>query len=163
MTNWLKILILKDLDWIQVFLKNFSSHIHTFFIKQCALRSFCIKMLCFSKIWFFQTFNRSNLFFDQSKLQLKFLVWICLTQLMFDWFSINRNWKIFSFYVFDQNFFSCIICVQNSNTFHCFCIHLAVLQSYLSLFSHITCIHFATLDTQLDQKIDWLIFELCTF
>ena len=24
---------------------------------------------------------------------------------------------------------------------YCFCIHLAVLQSYLSLFSHITCIH----------------------
>ena len=39
---------------------------------------------------------------------------------------------------------------------HCFCIHLAVLQSYLSLFSHITCIHFATLGTQLDQK-NWLI------
>ena len=46
---------------------------------------------------------------------------------------------------------------------HCFCIHLAVLQSYLSLLSHITCIHFATLGTQLYQKIDWLIFELCTF
>ena len=41
---------------------------------------------------------------------------------------------------------------------HCFCIHLAVLQSYLSLFSHITCIHFATLGTQLDQKlIDWFL------
>ena len=75
-TNWLKILIFEDLGWIQVLLKNFSSHIHAFFfIKQCALRSFCIKMLCFSKIWFFQTFDRSNLFFDQSKLRLKFLVW----------------------------------------------------------------------------------------
>ena len=40
-----------------------------------------------------------------------------------------------------------------------FCIHLAVLQLYLSLFSHITCIHFAKLSTQLDLKIDWLIFE----
>ena len=40
-----------------------------------------------------------------------------------------------------------------------FCIHLAVLQSYLSLFSHIRCIHFAKLGTQLDLKIDWLIFE----
>ena len=38
-------------------------------------------------------------------------------------------------------------------------IHLAVLQSYLSLFSHIPCIHFAKLGTQLDLKIDWLIFE----
>ena len=44
---------------------------------------------------------------------------------------------------------------------HCivFCIHLAVLQTYLSLFSHIPCIHFAKLGTQLDLKIDWLIFE----
>ena len=74
-----------------------------FFIKQCALRSFCIKMLCFSKIWFFQTFDRLNLFFDQSKLRLKFLVWVCLTRLMFDRFSIDHNWKIFSFYVFDQS------------------------------------------------------------
>ena len=110
-TNWLKILILEDLGWIQVFLKNFSSHTHAFFIKQCALRSFCIKMLCFSKICFFQTFDRSNLFFDQSKLRLKFLVWVCLIRLMFDRFSIDRNWKIFSFYIFYHNFFSCIICV----------------------------------------------------
>ena len=44
---------------------------------------------------------------------------------------------------------------------HCivFCIHLAILQSYLSLFSHIPCLHFAKLGTQLDFKIDWLIFE----
>ena len=48
---------------------------------------------------------------------------------------------------------------------HCIvlCIHLAFLQSYLSLFSCITCIHFAKLGTQLDLKIDWLIFEFCTF
>ena len=44
---------------------------------------------------------------------------------------------------------------------HCivFYIHLVVLQSYISLFSYITCIHFAKLGTQLDLKIDWLIFE----
>ena len=44
---------------------------------------------------------------------------------------------------------------------HCivFCIYLVVLQSYLSLFSHIPCIHFAKLDTQLDLKIDWLILS----
>ena len=106
-TNWLKILILEDLGWIQVFLKNVSSHTYAFFfiIKQCVLRSFCIKMLSISKIWFFQTFNRSNLFFDQPKLQLKFLVWVYLTQLMFDRFSIDCNWEIFSFYIFYQNYF----------------------------------------------------------
>ena len=89
-----------------VFEKLFISYSCIFFIKQYALRSFCIKMLCFSKIWFFQNFDRSNLFFNQSKLRLKFLVWVCLTRLMFDQFSIDRNWKIFSFYVFDQNIFS---------------------------------------------------------
>ena len=93
---------------LSVFEKLFVSYsciffIILFFIKQCALRSFCIKMLCFSKIWFFQTFDRLNLFFDQSKLRLKFLVWVCLTRLMFDRFSIDHNWKIFSFYVFDQS------------------------------------------------------------
>ena len=87
-----------------VFEKLFVSYLCIFFIKQCPLTSFCIKMLCFSKIWFFQTFDRSNLFFDQSKLRLKFLVWVCLTRLMFNRFSIDRNWKIFSFYVLDQNF-----------------------------------------------------------
>ena len=106
-TNWLKILILEDLGLnSSVFWKTFRLILmHYFFIKQCALRSFCIKMLCFSKIWFFQTFDWSNLFFDQSKLRLKFLVWVCLTRLMFDRFSIDRNCKIFSFYVFDQIFF----------------------------------------------------------
>ena len=44
---------------------------------------------------------------------------------------------------------------------HCivFCIHLVVLHSYLSLFSYIACIHFTKLGTQLDLKIDWLIFQ----
>ena len=87
---------------LSVFEKLFVSYSCIFFIKQCALRSFCIKMLCFSKICFFQTFDRSNLFFNQSKLRLKFLVWVCLTQLMFNRFSIDRYWKIFGFYVFDQ-------------------------------------------------------------
>ena len=112
-TNWLKILFLEDLGWIQVFFeKLLISYSCISFIKYCALRSFCIKLLCFfQKIWFFHA---------------SFM------------FRIHMH---------------CIV----------FCIHLAVLQSYLSLFSRITCIHFATLGTQLDQKIDWLIFELCTF
>ena len=88
-----------------VFEKLLISYSCISFIKQCALRSFCIKMLYFSKNWFFHIFDRSNLFFDQSKLRLKFLVWVCLIRLMFDRFSINRNWKIFSFYIFYHNFF----------------------------------------------------------
>ena len=47
---------------------------------------------------------------------------------------------------------SCIIC--DKIHIHCivFFIHLTFLQSYLSLFSYTTCIHFAKLDTQLDLK-----------
>ena len=41
------------------------------FIKHCGLRSFCIKMLCFSKIWFFQIFDQSNLLLDRLKLRIK--------------------------------------------------------------------------------------------
>ena len=119
-----------------VFEKLFISYSCIFFIKQCALRSFYIKMLCFSKIWFFQTFVRSNLFFDQSKLRLKFLVWVCLTWLMFDRFSIDRNWKIFSFYLLDQNFF-----FHASFVFRIH-MHCIVFVSILQFCSHIShCFH----------------------
>ena len=37
------------------------------------MKIFCIKLLYFSKYWFFQNFDRSNLFLDWSKLRLK--VW----------------------------------------------------------------------------------------
>ena len=43
-----------------VFEKLFISYSCILFIIKRALRSFCIKMLCFSKIWFFQTFDRLN-------------------------------------------------------------------------------------------------------
>ena len=115
-----------------VFEKLFVLYSYIFFIKQCALRSFCIKMLSFSKIWFFQTFDRSNLFFDQSKSWLKFLVWVCLTRLMFDWFSIDRNWKIFSFYVFDQNFFFHALFMFRIH------MHCIVFVSILQFCSHIS-------------------------
>ena len=102
-----------------------------FFIKQCALRSFYIKMLCFSKIWFFQTFDRLNLFFDQSILRLKFLVWVYLTRLMFDQFSIDRNWKIFSFYFLTKIFFhaSFVFWIH---------MHCIVFVSILQFYSHIS-------------------------
>ena len=59
--------------WVEFkcFWKTFHLILMHFFIKQCALRSFYIKMLCFSKIWFFQTFDWSNLIFDKSKLRIK--------------------------------------------------------------------------------------------
>ena len=55
-----------------VFEKHFISYSCILFIIYCTLRSFCIKMLCFSKICFFQNFDRSNLFLHRSKLRLKF-------------------------------------------------------------------------------------------
>ena len=80
-----------------------------------------------------------------------------------DWYSIDaqsiktENFSIFK-YLTNLFFFASFVFRIHM---HCivFYIHLAVLQSYLSLFSHITCIHFAKLGTQLDLKIDWLIFE----
>ena len=118
------------------------------------------------------------------------MVWICLTRLAFNRFSINwtccwtdqncdknfwfesawLDWNSidtllietenFQFLSFWPNFFFHASFMFRIHM-HCivFCIHLAVLQSYLSLFSHIACIHFAKLGTQLDLKIDWLIFE----
>ena len=54
-----------------VFEKLFISYSCILFIKHCALKTLCIKMLCFSKIWFFQIFNRSNLLLNRLKLRLK--------------------------------------------------------------------------------------------
>ena len=95
-----------------VFEKLLISYSCILFVKYCTLRSFCIKLLCFSKIWFFHA---------------SFM------------FRIH------------------MYCIDF------FCIHRAVLQSYLSLFSHITCIHFAKLGTKLDLKIDWLSFWVMYF
>ena len=55
----------------RVFEKLFISNSCILFIKYCALRSFYIKMLCFSKTWFFQIFYQSNLLLNRSKLRLK--------------------------------------------------------------------------------------------
>ena len=118
-----------------VFEKLFISYSCIFFIKQCALRSFCIKMLRFSKIWFFQTFDRSNMFFDQSKLRLKFLVWVCLTRLMFDRFSTDYNWKLSVSMFLTKNFFHASFVFR----IHMHCI---IFVSILQFCSHISyCFH----------------------
>ena len=80
-----------------------------------------------------------------------------------DWYSIDARpieTKKFSVSKFlTKFFFMHHLCLGFTCIVLFFCIYLAVLQLYLSLFSHITCINFAKLDTQLDLKIDWLIFE----
>ena len=81
----------------RVFGKLFISYLCILFIKHCALRSFCIKMLCFSKIWFFQIFDWSNLLLDRSKLRLK--IWFESTWL--DWCWIDLNW-----FLIDRTYFS---------------------------------------------------------
>ena len=120
---------------------------------------FCRKISSFSKNSIFFSLDRSSVIFDQSKISRFFKCRFCLTRLVFDRCSTDWNWKIFSFQVFDQIFFHASFMFRIH--VHCivFCIHLTVLQSNLSLFSHITCIHFAKLSTQLDLKIGWLIFE----
>ena len=80
-----------------------------------------------------------------------------------DWYSIDARpieTKKFSVSKFlTKFFFMHHLCLGFTCIVLFFCIYLAVLQLYLSLFSHITCIRFAKLGTQLDLKINWLIFE----
>ena len=52
-----------------VFEKLLISYSCISFIKVCVLRSFCIKMLYFSKIWFFQIFDWLTLSLDRLKLK----------------------------------------------------------------------------------------------
>ena len=130
-----------EITWVEVFLYN---------------------LLQFFQKFKFPEFLLIECVFDRLKIPWFLFIDLCLTQLVFDRCSIDRNWNIFSFYVFDQTFFHASFMFRIH--LHCivFCIHLVVLQSYLSLFSHIICIHFTKLGTQLDLKIDWLIFEFYT-
>ena len=60
--------------------KHFISYSCILFIIFNVLRSFFKNQVIFSKMLFFQIFDWSNLFFDQSKLHLKFFVSLCLFQ-----------------------------------------------------------------------------------
>ena len=80
-----------------VFEKHFISYSCILFIKYYALRSFCIKLHCFSKILFFHIFNRSSVIFDQSKNSRFFKPSFCLTRLVFNRCSTDQNWKILKF------------------------------------------------------------------
>ena len=75
-----------------VFLKNFASHTHAFCSYFSMLGGIYAKTgLFFSKLCFFWNFDRSRLFFDQSKLIQNFWVSLCLF-----WFikpKVLINWK----------------------------------------------------------------------
>ena len=67
--NWLKILIFEKFGFkTSVFEEHFISYLCILFIKYYTLRSFYIKLLCFSKNCVFQIFDWSN----RSKMRLKF-------------------------------------------------------------------------------------------
>ena len=74
--------------------KHFISYSCILFLIFNVLRSVFKNQVVFSKILFFQIFDWSNLFFDQSKILLKFFVSFCLFWLIeTDFRSIkNRKW-----------------------------------------------------------------------
>ena len=74
-----------------VFEKLCISYTCILFIFFNAWRSLCIKLGCFSKLFFFQNFDRSRLLFDQSKLVLNIQVSLCLFRSIEPKISINRK------------------------------------------------------------------------
>ena len=74
-----------------VFEKLCISYTCILFIFFNAWRSLCIKLGCFSKLFFFQNFDRSRLLFDQSKLVLNIQVSLYLFRSIKPKISINRK------------------------------------------------------------------------
>ena len=108
----------------RVFEKLFISYSYILFIKHCAFRSFCIKMLCFSKIWFFQIFRSIELVAQPIKIAIKNLVWIYLARSLLDWcwmhwmwFSINWTYFLTDWKSFREFFLKNI---SFSRVLHCF-------------------------------------------
>ena len=79
-----------------VFEKHFISYLCILFIKYYALRSFCIKLLCFSKNWFFPEFRSIESVSQPIEIAIKNLVWFCVFWLVLDRCWINRRhfWSI---------------------------------------------------------------------
>ena len=96
--NCLNILILGKPGSKQVFLKSISSHIHAFCSQNSMLWGvstifcFVFQNLFSRKFWLGSVyFDRLNLFFYQSKLQLKFLGWFCVFQSIEPYFRSIKN------------------------------------------------------------------------
>ena len=78
----------------RVFLKEFfTSYLCILFIKYCALRSFCIKLLCFSKNWFFPKFQLIEPISQPIEIVIKGLVWVCVFRSVLDCYWIS--WRYF--------------------------------------------------------------------
>ena len=145
-----------------VFEKLLISYSCISFMKYYALRSFCINCFVFQKSCFSRFLIDRSYYLIDWKCHKNFglnLFGLISARLMLDRSKL-KNLQFLSFWpkIFYASFIFRI-------HMHCI-VFVSILQfckSYLSLFSHITCIHFAKMGTQLDLKIDWLIFELCTF
>ena len=142
-----------------MFLKNIWNHLHAFHVMKNILKiDSADEFLVFQKFCFSESQLIESIFWSIENVKfskLDLLPSSINVQLMLDWSKLEN----FQFLDFLPNFFfhaSFMFMIH----MHCivFCIHLA-LQSYLSSFSYVTCIHFAKLGTQLYLKIDWLIFE----
>ena len=117
----------------------------------------CMWILNIIDAWKNQFFGKSRLnssVFEKlliSYSSISFMKYCALRSFCIKLFYFSKSWFFHASFMF---------------RIHMYCIHffVSILQwSYLSLFSHITCIHIAKLGTQLDLTVDWLIFELCTF
>ena len=81
--EWLKILILEKLEFKTCVLKKHFISYSCIFISYLQCFEVCLqKSGYFSKQMFFQIFDWSNLFFDQSKSFLKFFMSLCLVRLI---------------------------------------------------------------------------------
>ena len=131
-----KNLFLEDLGWIQVFFeKLLISYSCISFMKYCVLRSFCIKLLCFSKKknHFSRFLIDRSCFLTDRNCDKNF--WFESAWL--DWHSIDApsiETEKFQFLSIWPNFFYASFMFRIHMPCIIFCIHLAVLQSYLSLF-----------------------------
>ena len=143
-----------------MFLKNIWNHLHAFHVMKNLLKiDSAEEFLVFQKFCFSESQSIESIFWSIEKVKfskLDLLPSSINVQSMLDWSKLE-NFQFLNFlpiFFFHASFMFRI-------HMHCivFCIHLAFLQSYVSSFSYVTCIHFAKLDTQLDLKIDWLIFE----
>ena len=79
-----------------IFEKHFISYSCILFIKYYALRSFCIKLLCFSKKLIFPDFRSIEPVTQLIEIAIKKLVWICSFRSVLDhcWINWRHFWSI---------------------------------------------------------------------
>ena len=94
---WLKTLFWSSGLKTHIFEKNLNSFSCISFMKLLRLSCFYIIFCNFSKNSNFQNFDRSNVFFDRSKIPWFLIIALYLIRLVPDRCSTDWNWKIFSF------------------------------------------------------------------